>query len=706
MHKPFTKVLRWRLTPRTIGLVLSFAILILYLSGNSLLDVLELKTYDMRLAAQDVRHASGQVAIAAIDEKSLKQYGRWPWSRGVLARLVRKLDALGARVIAFDVFFPEREAAADSGLARTILASDKVVLSMVFLMSEEETRHLSAADLSQTLTRIKHHAIGVIRARDTERLDFPMIEPKGVLANLSLLQDRVGYAGHINTMPDRDGTVRWAPLVLRYQGLFFSSADVQAVRAAHAGAALILHVAPHGIDGIGIGEAFIPTDEYGRIPIHYYGTEKTIPTVSVAEILQGTDHAARVVKDKIVLIGATAKGIGDTRVTPYGSVFPGVEIRATVIENLLQKHIIHRPGWTFLIDLVIIAGFGVALSLALPRLGVRAGALLAFGSAALYISLTFVLFNHRLMWLNLVYPSVLVVLLFMSSTMVKYFTTESEKRRIKSAFKYYVPSTVVEEITRDVATLKLGGEKRELTVLFSDIRGFTSVAETLDPEDLVRLLNIYLTEMTDKVFRHDGLLDKYIGDAIMAVFGAPIPRGEHAKLACRAALDMMRTLNGLREQWHQAGMPLLDIGIGINTGTMVVGNMGSRNRFDYTVIGDAVNLGSRIETLNKVYGTHILLSEYTYAQVKDEFTAVREIDVSQVRGRHQPVRLYELIPEGTYPNLDWLGDFTHAYGLFHDGRVKAALPIFERLARQLHDPVSRYYLQLNRLPRGLAEDES
>ena len=704
MPELLTSILRSRLTPQTIGLVLTLVILILYCAGNSLLDVLELRTYDMRLAAQDVRHTSGQVAIAAIDEQSLKQYGRWPWSRGVLAQLVRKLDTLGARVIAFDVFFPEREAAADARLARAVLASDKVVLSMVFLMSEEETRHLSAPDISQAFARIKRHAIGAIRSRGTAPPDFPMIEPRGVLPNLSQLQDRIAYAGHINTVPDRDGTVRWAPLVLRYRELFFSSADVQAVRAAEAGAALILHVAAHGIDGIGIGERFIPTDEYGRIPIHYYGPEKTIPTVPVAEILQGTEDAARLIKDKIVLIGATAKGIGDTRVTPYGSVFPGVEIRATVIENLLQKHIIHRPGWMLLVDLLIIAGFGVALSLALPRLGVRTGSLLAFGAAALYVSVSFVLFDRSLIWLNVVYPSLLAVLLFMSSTMVKYFTTESEKRRIKSAFKYYVPFTVVEEIARDITTLKLGGEKRELTVLFSDIRGFTSAAEARDPEDLVRLLNIYLTEMTDKVFRHDGLLDKYIGDAIMAVFGAPIPRAEHAKLACRTALDMMRSLLSLRAQWSQAGMPLLDIGIGINSGTMIVGNMGSRNRFDYTVIGDAVNLGSRIEALNKVYGTHILLSEYTYAQVKDEFTAIREIDVNQVRGRHQPVRLYELIPEGTYPNLDWLGDFTRAYELFHEGRVKEALPIFERLAQQFGDPVSRYYIQLHRSPRRLAED--
>jgi adenylate cyclase len=275
---------------------------------------------------------------------------------------------------------------------------------------------------------------------------------------------------------------------------------------------------------------------------------------------------------------------------------------------------------------------------------------------------------------------------------VQYFLTEKEKRHIKSAFQHYVPAKVVEEITENIEKLKLGGEKRELSVLFSDIRGFTTMSETLPPEDLVRLLNTYLTRMTEQVFKHDGLLDKYIGDAIMAVYGAPIHRPDHALLACHTALDMMRELRGLQAEWKHEKRPAIDIGIGINTGTMIVGNMGSVNRFDYTVIGDSVNLGSRIEHLNKEYGTHILISEFTYADVRDKIKAVREVDVTAVRGRGASVRIYELIPDGEYKNLDWLDEFDTAREHFHAGRMAKAKPLFERLAKAIGDPVSKHYL--------------
>jgi adenylate cyclase len=210
----------------------------------------------------------------------------------------------------------------------------------------------------------------------------------------------------------------------------------------------------------------------------------------------------------------------------------------------------------------------------------------------------------------------------------------------------------------------------------------------------VRLLNTYLTRMTNQVFLHDGMLDKYIGDAIMAVYGAPVHRTDHAILACRTALDMMRELRLIQEEWRREKHPTLDIGIGINTGPMIVGNMGSVRRLNYSVIGDAVNLGSRIEHLNKDYGTHILITEFTYAQVRESFKDVREVDVTQVRGREAPVRVYELIPEGEYPHLDWLGDFETARAHFHAGRVAKAKPIFEQLVKAVNDPVSRYYLNL------------
>jgi adenylate cyclase len=727
------KTLIARFIPRkvgagAIGTLLTFGLLLMYLVGNPLVDVLELKTYDMRLRAAGPRVTPPEVVIAAVDEKSLNRVGRWPWSRRTMSRLVEKLDRVGARVIAFDVLFSEAEnnrlldeivrleaeggfsaanspyarlrqtIAADESLGRSIATSGRVVLSMMFLMTEDETGHVRERDAERAFKSVESQAIGVIRDSGGGQLDFPMPEPRGLIANLPELQAAARYSGHINTYPDSDGTLRWAPLVMRYHGRYFPSGDLQAARAFLGAGDIVLHTAAYGITGISLGERFIPTDEYGRALVHYFGPEKTIHTISASDILDGTADAAAL-RDKIVLVGATAKGIGDIRVTPYGPAFPGAEIRASVIQNLIANDFIRRPGWMFLVDVVVLLALGALLTTALPRLGIRHGALLAMGLLTVYLGAAVVLLDRAHIWLSVVYPSILILVLFMQGTLVTYFVTETEKRQIKSAFQHYVPSKVVDEISNDITKLRLGGEKRELTVLFSDIRGFTSVAETIAPEELVKLLNIYLTQMTDNVFAHDGLLDKYIGDAIMAVYGAPIFRPDHAKLACLTALDMMAALRELQAQWRREGRPVLDIGIGINTGPMIVGNMGSQTRFDYTVIGDAVNLGSRIEGMNKIYGTHILVSEFTYLQVKDDFPNLREIDVAPVRGRHEQVRLYELIPAGAFANLDWLGDFKGAYGRFHAGHIAEAAAGFQALAATVHDPVSEYYVRRCQNPR-------
>jgi adenylate cyclase len=282
------------------------------------------------------------------------------------------------------------------------------------------------------------------------------------------------------------------------------------------------------------------------------------------------------------------------------------------------------------------------------------------------------------------------VLLFGVATLVSYFFTFSEKRYLKLAFQHYVPPAVVEDLVSDAGALRLGGEKRELTVLFSDIRGFTTLSEGMQPEELVKLMNEYFTVMTDIVFAHRGSLDKYIGDAIMAVYGAPVVESDHPALACRSALDMMRALDELQKKWQSAGLPKIGIGVGINTGQVVVGNMGSKTRFNYTVVGDHVNLSSRIEGLNKNYGTSILISEYTYERVKDEFREVREVDSVKVRGREQPVRLYELYLPGKYA-ADWLEEYTEAYATLQRGDHARAASMFTSLHARNGDGVSKIH---------------
>jgi adenylate cyclase len=708
-----------------IGLTLLFVAIYIgdMFSDRSLLDTIEHRTYDTRLLSLKDPAAARDVAIVSIDEHSLNAIGRWPWNRNILAELIHKIDQDGAKTIASDIFFPEaqnprlsrlvsqlhkenprvtsvrayrqldRLAGGDEALAAAIRKSGKVILSIVFLTSRSQASHMDEAKQQQVQDELRGAAIPVVHGHGGNPVAIGLpYKVYGVDANIPPIQKAGLYAGHINTMPDTDGTLRWTPLVLRYHKTYYPSADVQVVRAFLGNRQLVLDTDAAGIRGLRIGALEIPTDEEGRALVHYYGPQQTFPTLSAADVLQDK-VAPDTLKGKIVLLGSTAVSVGDIRVTPYSPAFPGVEVRATVIQNLLNNDFIQRPRWMTLVDVLLLLVLGVGLSFVFPRTGVRVGAAILTVSFAALIAVALYLFDRHHIWLNVTYPSLLLLTLFVATTVLHYFRTEGEKRQIKGAFQHYVAATVVEEIMGNIDQLALGGEKRELTVLFSDIRGFTTVSEQIPPEEMVKLLNTYLTRMTQKVFDNQGTLDKYIGDAIMAFYGAPIALEHHALLACQTALDMMKELMDLHTDWVREQRPLLDIGIGINTGPMIVGNMGSKERFDYTVIGDAVNLGSRLEHLNKTYGTNILLSEFTFEHVKNADLTTRQVDVAQVRGRREPVGVFELLIPGRYTSLDWLQEFERARLFFAHGEVDKARRIFNELADDLDDPVSRFYLE-------------
>jgi adenylate cyclase len=688
---------------RVAGALLAVCVIALFVADERdlvqmpLVGPIELKTYDMRLRA--LPSASPRyVTIAAIDEASLAKIGRWPWSRTTFAQLAERLDELGARVIAFDLFFSERESArADAQFAKAIGSTKKAVLGSVFINRQADIRYLGHAGLAAARRAILPQAIA-----DVKDETFRMAEPYGVLVNIGELQGAATYVGDLDVPADADGVVRRAPLVRRFDGRYFPAFDVQVARAFLEKGAPALDIAPYGIAGIRLAENYIPLDEEGRLLIRHR-PPRSFATVSIADILEQRANP-ELLRGRVVLVGNTAIGIGDTRVTPYGATLPGVEIRASIIESLLQGDALQRPEWMMVVDAAAMALIALVLIVLLPRLGVSGGGVLAAALLGGYLVLAVYLFESQGLWLNVVYPTLLVALLFATATLVEYFFTFSEKRYLKRAFQHYVPPAVVDDLVQDAGKLQLGGEKRELTVLFSDIRGFTTLSEAMAPEELVKLMNEYFTVMTDKVFQHRGSLDKYIGDAIMAVFGAPLAEPQHASLACRSALDMMGALRVFQDSLRQRGLPAIDIGVGINTGPMVVGNMGSASRFNYTVVGDAVNLASRIEHLNKEYGTNVLVSEYTYALVKDEFPRVREVDRVRVRGRAQPVHLYELFPE--FRSLDWLEDYRAAYAVMREGDAARAASLFASLHARTGDGVSAFHALHCATPQRRRVDET
>jgi adenylate cyclase len=650
---------------------------VFYLTGNPFLDRIELKSLDVRFLTRGQEPPGPFAVVATIDEKSLDEIGKWPWPRAKIAALIDRLSEKGARVIAMDIFFPEpdennnirfieemqretrtlglkeprlesfleqaREAADnDSILAEAIRRSKAtVVLSYLFHFSREEIAHLSEEDLAGKSSDIRPSAIKLVQFTSPKAKQVEVFEALLPESNIAKLANSSRTAGHFNIFPDIDGTVRWIPLVIRYQDRFYPALALEAVRSYVGNIPLRVRVADHGIESIQLGPVAIPTDEKGRMLINFRGGPQTFPNYSVADILAGRTEPDAF-RNRIVFVGSTAKGVYDLRVTPFSNVYPGLEVHANVADNILTQRFLFRPEWARLFDLVAILFMGLVTGLALPRLRALFSVLLIGVLFIGYLLVSQTLFVRQGIWLNAVYPLLTMVLVYTAVTLYRYIVEEREKREIRGAFSFYVTPSVVNEMLKNPDKLKLGGDKKELSVLFSDIRGFTSLAEEMEPETLVHLLNEYLTEMTDVVFEFDGLLDKYIGDAIMAVFGAPLEQIDHPSRACRTALKMLQRLAKMQQKWESEGAPRLDIGIGINTGPMVVGNMGSERRFDYTVMGDSVNLASRLEGINKEYGTQVVISEFTHELVKDDFFC-RELDAVRVKGRARPVKIFELL---------------------------------------------------------------
>ena len=713
-----------------LSLSLTGLLIFFYLTGNAFLDRMELKALDVRFLTRGQETPGPFAVLATIDEKSLDEIGRWPWPRAKIGALIDRLSEEGARVIALDIAFPEpdennnlrfiesmerktrllglsepklnrfmaqarEEADNDSILAAAIERSKApVILGYFFHFSEKVIAHLSEEELALRSNNIGKSALKLVLFASPQAQQVRVLEALLPESNIDKLAQASPWAGYFNIRPDIDGTVRWIPLVIRYQDQFYPALALEAVRVSAGNIPLKLWVADHGIDRIQLGPVSIPTDEVGRLLVNYRGGPHTFPHYSVADIL-ASRTPPNAFRDRIVFVGSTASGVYDLRVTPFSSVYPGLEVHANVADNILRQTFLFRPGWISLFDLAAMLVLGLVTGLVLPRLRALFSVLLIGVLFFGYLSASQTIFVRQGIWLNAVYPLLTVVVVYTAVTLYRYIVEEREKKRIRGAFSFYVSPSVVNEMLKNPEKLKLGGDKKELTVLFSDIRGFTSLAEEMAPEALVQLLNEYLTKMTDVVFEFDGLLDKYIGDAIMAVFGAPLEQENHPIRACRTALKMLNRLTRMRDQWESEGIPRLNIGIGINTGPMVVGNMGSERRFDYTVMGDAVNLASRLEGINKEYGTQVVISEFTYEWVGEDFFC-RELDAVRVKGRARPVKVFELLALRTEddPRVAIIEPFAEGLDFYRSRKWEMAeLKFNQVLATVPEDYASRLYLQ-------------
>jgi adenylate cyclase len=664
---------------------------------------LELSSLDLRFQYRGRMQPDPRIVIVDIDQRSQEALGHWPFPRIYFAHLVDALREDGARVVAFDITFSQADETAaplrdlsaslaeqkkglaanaavqseierkeeqynyDQQFADAIHRFGSVVLGNYFLYTKTDLQGVSNEALDRYANLIAFFPFPRVSAlpsaggppgyiRLIDKYETQYLVPRGAEANTALLTDAVvsekGGCGFFNVFVDADTVVRKVPLAIPYgrdadraNWDIYPSIDVQTVRLylGLTNEQTVLNYGDAGVANVEFGSKLIVhPDDLSRMMVNYHGPARTYPYVSFADAAE-KKFAPGTFKDKIVLVGASATGIADLRATPFGGIdFPGVEIHANLIDNILNRKFLIRGAPQALSDMGFIFLFGIPLGLWLAIVQPR---WMAFGLALLipFAAIVYWAFLHG-WWLNFIMPSLFTLVPNVSLVaLYRVLIEEQEKRKVRSAFQQYLSPEVIRRVLNDPESVM--PRKTEITVLFSDVRGFTSISEMLDAQDLARLLNNYLTEMTRVIFKYQGTLDKYIGDAVMAIWGAPYPEPKHGERCCRAALAMIARLAELQKDWVAEGLPALEIGIGINTGIASIGRMGSALRFGYTAIGDNVNLASRLEGLNKVYGTTILISESTCMDIADPRMIIREIDFIRVVGKSVPVTIFEILSE-------------------------------------------------------------
>lgn len=689
--------------------------------GISILNILEKRFLDQMFIIRGTRQVSNNIVIVDVDENSIQKLGRWPWNRSVMAEAISNLNKkYNVKAILFDMVFAEpdpftifceeimsdiKERAGidsdllhcednDQRLKEAIKEAERVVLGYYFSNEEEVPEEV----IEKNIPYFRRRSLSTSIMGSADICNIP--EYRSAIPNLDKIKEASEYMGFFTIEPDNDGMFRRVPLILKYGEDYYPSLSLMGV-SLFVGSPIIVQMGEELLYNEGkcvsikVGDNEIPmnpSEDKTLYLINYYGPRTTFKYISFADVFFG--RAEREDLDgKIAIVGVSALGVYDRRPMALDSEFPGVEIHANVIENILNKDYLVRIPFYMHLEALACLILGILLSLLLSKTRLHYGIIGAVIMILIYISGIYLLFLEGYYTKLTLSMSEMLLLIIVLSTF-RYLTEEKEKGKIRKAFSYYVTKQVVDEIMKDINQLKLGGEKRLLTVFFSDIRGFTTISEKLPPEILVGLLHEYLNPMTEIIFKYNGTLDKYMGDGIMAIFGAPLYSSEHAINCARASLEMIEELKRLREEWSKRGLPEIDIGIGINTGEMVVGNMGSNVKFEYTAIGDQVNLASRLEGTNKEYGTNIIASEGTVNNLNNQFV-VRELDFIRVKGKKEPVKIYEIIAERSIIRdiPQWVHCFEEGLGLYREQRFNEARLKFEETIRlRGDDKPSRVFL--------------
>jgi len=694
-----------------LGLLITF-ILFAHASGIiplHFVETLENLSYDYRLKLSLPSKIDKKVIIIDIDEKSLAEIGHWPWERNVIANIVNNLfDYYHVNVLGFDVLFAEKDQDPSdkiiSELTKSPVSDSKDFQRIIFnnqnIMHRDESLANSLANRNTVLGVIfnnlqKDLSKGVLPPyipQFTPNIinSFEFLDAIGYTANISILQNNASSGGFFdNPLIDEDGVFRRVPLLQSFNGKLYPSLALEITRASLKNNTLKLgYGTSDELDGskslewVYVGKIAIPVDEHSAVMVPYIGPQKTFDYFSATDVLNKS-LPRNLLKDKIAIFGTSAAGLLDLRTTPLESAYPGVEVHANIIQGILDQSIKHEPEYMIGFEILLLFLLGIILTIILPILSPTWSTISAILTIGVILLLDNYAWNQLMVIMPIASPLSLVAMLYIMNMSYGFFVESKEKRQLTHLFGKYVPPDLVNEISRNLKEITLDGEIRNMTVLFTDVRGFTNISENMEPKELTTFINAFLTPLTEVIHKNRGTIDKYMGDAIMAFWGAPLNDHHHARNALNAGLDMLVAIKKLNQYLKSKGQPEIKIGIGVNTGEMNVGNKGSKFRVDYTVLGDAVNLGSRLEGLTKKYGVDFIVSESTRHEVP-EFE-YRMIDIVKVTGKNKPVTIFE--PIGLVENISQskrklIKEFHHALKLYRLQNWDDAEQIIFQLSQQ------------------------
>lgn len=686
------------------GVAVTLLVAIGYIFTPPYLHLLDLKLYDAIFQKVKKNAAPANVVIVDIDDNSLDEFGQWPWPRYRLALLIRKIHQAGAKAVGIDILFAEQDGSSPSVLKKALkkdlhidvtftgfpegLMDNDIVLSNVLKMNMNvlgfSAKYKRQEEASFDLPDIKEIEI---REEGAKSALHYLPEVNGIIPPLSVLTEGVKNVGFMNTLSDADGVMRKVPLFITCQGKIYPQLALATLMAAFEplGVTPAIKVNRSGIESVRIAGHSIQVDMNGHMMLNYRGPKFTFPYISAKSIFEDKIEA-EALKNKIVILGTSAEGLKDIRISPLDPFFPGVEIHATIIDNIINKNYFHRPDYTPGLEFVLILVLGMAVTclIAFSNAFFTLIALTGLSIGTWYGSLL-ALENFR-MWVSPFFPALGLILNFSILNMEKFWLAEKRKKFFKRAFSKYVSKAVVDQLSENPDKLSLDGDEKPVSILFSDIRSFTSISERMTPTQVTKLLHDYFTPITKIIITHGGTHDKFIGDAVMCFWNAPLDVKKHENCAIKAALEMIDSLEEINMGFEERFGVKIAVGIGLHAGTCRVGNMGSDDIFDYTIIGDNVNLASRLEGLTKFYGVALILSDTMLKGITDDMI-VQELDIVRVKGKKEPIGIHTVYPVGkkSTPGPDELHLYNQALTAYKKKAFEQAQTIFRRLSSDFPD---------------------